>query len=907
MQSRQHFLWRCSSTLFAISACATLCAAQTAEQKSKPATPNKQTTGHAADTSAHKKYPANRLAKESSPYLLLHAHNPVDWYPWGDEAFARAKKENKPVFLSIGYSSCYWCHVMERKVFSDPKIAAYMNKHFINVKVDREERPDVDDIYMTSLTIYFQAIGSRQGGGWPLSMFLTPEKKPFAGGTYFPPDDDHGRMGFNGVSTRVNDLWTNQEQRIRSTANMLTDEVKRIMKPQFDPNPLKLDKSQIDKIATAIKNSYDKEYGGIGFNPAQPNAPKFPTASKLSVLSYVADHHQDGLALEMLNNTLDHVARGGIRDHLAGGFHRYSTDRRWHVPHFEKMLYDQSQLAMLYTSAWQRSKSDQFKSAATTILDYVLRDFTNEQGGFYSALDAETDAIEGKYYVWSEKEVRDVLGSDAELFMLAYGMKAPNDFEHGYVLHQPKPFVQLAKERGISLGELENQLRPLREKVLLARGKRKTPLRDDKVVTSWNGLMISAYAQAADTFERDDYKAAAEKAAGFLLDELKNNDGRLLRTWRKGDARLTAYLDDYAFVVSGLLELHRVTKNTRWLDAAKALTDTQIKHFWSETGRGFFFTADDHEELIARTRNAYDNVLPSGNSVSVRNLLRLAKLTKEPKYQTYARQTLEVFMPVARRAPSSLTNMAVALGEYLSGPWSVDAARLTTPFHEHTKTIADTHDTTSHSNRADFNPYQLNSESVSSTTTYAQATFQTPPTGSQTKAAIKPATKPADKKKKPKHVKARAYLSVDKLPAGKQVRMVLVVDIEKGWHINANPSNPDFLEATKLAIKSKYGTKLAKIKYPKPKKTKVDGFDEPFHIYEGKVIIHGLLEIPPNANVKTEEFQITLDYQACNDNRCLKPTKVTLAGKVPIARQGERVKLINAALFPDLHRKTSRN
>ncbi|MCL4112906.1 UNVERIFIED_CONTAM: hypothetical protein GTU68_045041 [Idotea baltica] len=849
-------------------------------------------SGHAA----HKKYPANRLAGESSPYLLLHAHNPVDWYPWGDEAFAKAKKDNKPIFLSVGYSSCYWCHVMERLVFSNPKIAEYMNSHFVNVKVDREERPDVDDIYMTSLIVYFQAIQSPQGGGWPLSMFLTPDGKPFAGGTYFPPDDSGGRSGFDSVSKRVFTLWSNNEKELRANSELITSEVRRMMKPQFVPQQTQLDKSLVSLVTTTVKGSYDSQYGGIDFNSANPDSAKFPVPAKLAILDHAAKHG-DKQAASILGDTLDKIARGGIQDHLAGGFHRYSTDRRWHVPHFEKMLYDQSQLASLYTDAWKQNPRDDFRRAAEGILDYVLRDFTGPEGGFYSALDAETNAIEGEYYVWSQQEVKRILGKDADVFMTAFGMKQPNSFEHGYVLHQPKNIEAIAADLKTTPEELLTKLGSLKAAILKVRDKREAPLKDDKVVTSWNGLMIKAYAKAGSAFERKDYTDAAIKAADFVLTQLRDKDGRLMRTWRGGSAKLKAYLDDYAFVIAGLLELHHQTSDQKWLDAAIELSELQHKHYWSREGKGYFFTADDHEALIARTRSGYDNVMPSGNGYAARNLLQLASITGEQKYGQWAKETLQAFAPVIQRSPGSMTTMAIALAESLEPPKAtrqptalppatLEPAAPATPQPAKQKKTAE--DEQSPKKTTLLQPVEMAEHNLTFVSFQDGSTQQ----------------KPAAKKKKPKYVNAKAYLSVDKLPAGKACRIVMVVDVTKGWHINSNPASPEFLEPTRLVIKSKHGTKLTRIRYPKPQKLVQDG-DE-IHVYEGKLEIHGLIEIPASAAGKTEQMEIVLEYQACDSRRCLRPMKVTLGGKVPVAESVDQVKLINLALFPDLKKQAKK-
>ena len=807
----------------------------------------------------------NRLARESSPYLLLHAHNPVDWYGWGPEALDKARRENKPIFLSIGYSSCYWCHVMERLVFSNQKIADYMNQHFVNIKVDREERPDIDDIYMTALMVYLQAVGSPQGGGWPLSMFLTPEGKPFAGGTYFPPRDDGGRLGFGSIARRVIELWTEREAQIRGNGDLITSEVRRIMKPRAAENPPELTHESVARVVRAVHGSYDSTHGGFGFDPASPDQPKFPVSTKLNLMSYAASRMDDDVAGRAVLHTLDRIAAGGIRDHLAGGFHRYSTDRRWHVPHFEKMLYDQAQLAVVYAQAWKSSGKAEYREAAEGVLDYVLAELTDEQGGFYSALDAETDDIEGKYYVWSTGQVRQLLGEDdAKIFMQVYGMQEPNPFEHGYVLHLPRSLSEVAAELKTDQATLASRLGRMRSDLLAARSTRETPLRDDKILTSWNGLMLRAFALCGSAFERPDYTAAAERAADFLLAELRDEHGRLYRTWRRGAAKIKGYLDDYAFLVEGLLALHETTGNARWLSSAVGLSELQIRYYRDPVGKAFFFTPSDHEQLIVRTRNAYDNVLPSGNSVSVRNLIRLSRLSGDDRYWNYARETLDVFAPAMQLSPESMTNMAIALAEYLEGP------------------------------------------AVKSSRTDAGPVWHAVGRVRQASADTRQRRSSDTRKKKKQYVTGKAFLSVDKLPAGGRCHIVMIVDIADGWHIYANPANPDNVIPTTFRIRSTYGTRLVDVRYPKSHKLKFEDFPETA-VYKKRAVIRGVLEVPPELAGRTESFELIVDYQACTHFRCLRPSQVVLRGKVAVPRRQDEIRMINANLFLDADRGTSRN
>jgi len=837
-----------------------------------------ETAENAADKkSGKKKHPANRLAKESSPYLLLHAHNPVDWYPWGPEAFKKAKTENKPIFLSIGYSSCHWCHVMERLVFENEEIAKLMNKHFINVKVDREERPDIDDIYMTSLTIYFQAIGSPQGGGWPLSMFLTPEGKPFAGGTYFPPEDKPGRLGFKTVLKRINRLWATKEKGIRSNADRLTEMVRQTMKPRPVLTPVKLDQTLVADVADALIESHDTKYGGIDYRAGARNPSKFPVPAKLALLQFQAEKAADKEAAQVLDHTLDHIAAGGIHDHLGGGFHRYSTDRYWHVPHFEKMLYDQAQLADVYLAAYRRTGKTVYREAAEGVFRFVLRDFTSPQGGFYSALDAETEGTEGQYYVWSRKDVQKVLGEkDAKLFGKVYGMDEPQRFEHGYVLHLPQPLQAVAKERKIPLPELKRRLAAMRRKLLAARKKRPELLRDDKILTSWNGLMIRAFANAGRILKEPKYIKAAEKAALFILTNMRDEKKRLLRTYRKGTAKLNAYVDDYAFLVAGLLALHKTTGEKKWLNAARRLTDDQIRDYWSKVGGGFFFTPHYHEELIARTRNAYDAVEPSGNSVSVRNLIRLAEQTGDDKYREYAHKTIKAFVLNLERTPRGMAHLALAIAEFLQTSKKKSSHDTETPPSKKTSEKAPRKQGVSAAPRTD---------------------------GSVLQASATDADR-ARKKKEP--AAARAYLSVDKLPVGGTCQIVVFIDVKPGWHINANPPQPKSSVPTTFSLKSQAGVELADVKYPKGHKLALPGFEEPLSVYDGRVAIYGTLKIPATIkeNAAADELELRVRYQACDELRCLPPKTIRLKGKLPLAGPGVNVNRINRKLFAKPKRKS---
>ncbi|MDP6555505.1 MAG: thioredoxin domain-containing protein, partial [Pirellulaceae bacterium] len=472
----------------------------------------------------------NRLANETSPYLLLHAHNPVDWYPWGPEALERARREKKVIFLSIGYSSCHWCHVMERESFLDEEIAAFMNEHFVCIKVDREERPDVDTIYMTSLHVYNQLSGSGRGGGWPLSMFLTPEGQPFFGGTYFPArDGDRGAStGFSSLLQRVHEIWSANAEKVEADAEMITRYVKEQLESRQPVALTPIDEKVQQKVLAALEEQFDADYGGFGYQPTNPMRPKFPEPSNLVFLIEYAKRTRDEEAIQLLSVTLERMAMGGIRDHLGGGFHRYSVDRFWRIPHFEKMLYDNGQLASVYADAHLLTGREDFKRVTDEMLTFVLREMTDERGGFYSALDAESENEEGKFYRWTKDELKEALSDDEfELFAAVYGINdEPNFEEHYYAPQYSKALAVTAASMKINESELDARLVPIREKLFDIRAARPRPLTDTKILTGWNGLMIRGFAVAGTNFNNAAYIQAAGDAATFVLDELLTEDGR---------------------------------------------------------------------------------------------------------------------------------------------------------------------------------------------------------------------------------------------------------------------------------------------------------------------------------------------------------------------------------------------
>jgi uncharacterized protein len=606
----------------------------------------------------------NRLARETSPYLLQHAHNPVDWFPWGPEALAKAKAEGKLIFLSIGYSSCHWCHVMERESFHDAEIARLLNQHFVCIKVDREERPDIDAIYMTSLYVYNQLAGSGRGGGWPLSMFLTPDAEPFVGGTYFPARDGDrpGAPGFLTLAARIQELWSSDPDRVKRDAQTIARFAKVELEKRRGALTIALDEQLVAATLAALAEEYDPKYGGFGYTP-DGRRPKFPEPSNLVFLLDRVRRTSSDQARQLLVGTLEQMGQGGIRDHVGGGFHRYSVDRYWQIPHFEKMLYDNAQLASVYAQAFELTKRDDFRRVAVEICDFVLRELTASEGGFYAALDADSEGQEGKFYRWEKSELAAALSSaELALFAAVYGTDGDPNFDEKYYLPQlARPLAQIAAERRLAEAELEAQLVPIRRKLLAARAERPRPLTDSKILTADNGLMIGGLADAGRILREPRYVAAGERAAEFVLTRLRTADGRLWRTYAGGQAKLNAYLSDYAFLADGLIRLFRATDNPRWLAAASALTKQQIELFADETGGGFFFTSSDHEALLARNKELADNALPAGNSVAAHNLIFLAGTQQQPDYLRRAEKTIAATVVATQSAPTAAPWMMTAI------------------------------------------------------------------------------------------------------------------------------------------------------------------------------------------------------------------------------------------------------
>ncbi len=763
----------------------------------------------------------NRLAKESSPYLLLHKHNPVDWFPWGTEAFEKAKREDKPIFLSVGYSSCYWCHVMERESFSDAQIAKTLNDNFVCIKVDREELPHVDEVYMNAV----QAMGLR--GGWPLSVFLTADRKPFFGGTYFPPADRGEMPGFPRVLERVLAAWRDDREAVMSNATLV---IRAIQQPSRSFSTRKLDRQILSVTVAQLATEFDAEHGGFGFDPRRAQRPKFPQASNLGLLVYRARQAKDQDSLAMLSLTLDRLARGGLWDHVGGGFHRYSVDRYWRIPHFEKMLYDNAQLASVYLEAFELTKNPQYRQQADGIFEFVARELTAPEGGFYSALDAESEHEEGKYYVWTEQEVKELLGKDFGIFAAAYGLDGPPNFERTHVLQRNLPAAELAKQTKLTVMELERTLLPLRQKLLAARAKRPKPLLDTKILTDWNGLMIAALADGYRILGNDAYRTAAERAADFLWTRSRDKDGRLLHTNTAGQAKLAANLDDHAFLIQGLLALHRATNKDRWLDAARSLGDQMFALFWDESAGGFFHTAYDQDIVLVRLKSARDSVVPSGNSAAVRALGALSVATGDQRYAVLAGKTLVAFAGELSTAPAGQPHMVRGLAEFLDAGF--------------------------------------------------QATGIVQQPGGQEENVVR----------------VSAVLSVDRLQPGREFQVAVDLEIDHGWHIYGNPSSPPFLLPTTLKVSSELPLDRLKVNYPKGIPMTIEGSTEPVSGYGDTTRIRATARLGDLAGLGKGTIRLVVQFQACDNRRCLAPQRIVIDLPVEIVAANETVK----PLFPEI-------
>jgi len=764
---------------------------------------------------------ANRLIGEKSPYLLQHAHNPVDWYPWSAEAFARAKAEGKPVFLSVGYSTCHWCHVMERESFERQDVAELLNRHFIAIKVDREERPDLDAIYMHATQLMTGQ------GGWPNSVWLTPAGKPWFAGTYFPREDSFGRPGFKTVLKRLAEVWRTRRKDVEQQAEKLSEAVRQLSAGLAGGGAATVSRDAAAQAVAQLRGDFDEPFGGFGA------APKFPPHGALRLL--LAEHRRTGDPglLKMVTKTLDAMAGGGIRDHLGGGFHRYATDRRWRVPHFEKMLYDNAQLARIYAEACRAAGRQEYRRVAEEVLEWVLREMTGPAGGFHSALDADSDGEEGKFYLWRREEIVEVLGADdGELFCRAYGVQETGNFRDEAtgrqagtnILHLPRPLEACAKAEALPVADLRERLRVGRARLLARRDRRARPLRDDKVLTGWNGLMIGSFAYAGRQLGRPRYVEAAAKAARFVLANLRK-DGRLLRTWRGGQARLAAYLDDYAFLADGLIELHQATGRKQWLDEAEALAAAMDTHYRDPNG-GFFFTAADHEDLLVRSKSPFDQAIPSGNAVASHVLVRLGRLTGRKRYLHQAGACLAAFWGSVQRMPQGAVGMLLAAGEYLDNQ---EASRGPTG-----------------SNDGEDGPVRS----------------EKPP------------------------ITVEAIPSVRQAAPGGQVEVTVRVTASAGWHVNSAAPLQERLEGTSVGLAPAAAFRAGKVAYPPGKRITLGG--EAVSVYEGTVEIKLPVGLAADAAPGRVRLALTVRTQPCNDVSCLAPQTHRLVVPIEIRPRPEK-------------------
>jgi uncharacterized protein YyaL (SSP411 family) len=749
----------------------------------------------------------NRLIHETSPYLRQHARNPVDWYPWGPEAFARAKKENKPIFLSIGYSSCHWCHVMEHESFEVDEVADVLNEKFICIKVDREERPDVDQIYMNAT----QLLTGR--GGWPNSVFMDADQRPFFCGTYFRKPD------FIGILNNIDAVWKKDRARIDTTADQIAERLQQMAYQQLPAASTPPTRDAITASIQSLQSTFDSRRGGFG------GAPKFPPHQSLALLLYAYTQTKDAAVLQMVNVTLMEMAKGGIHDHVGGGFHRYSTDADWFLPHFEKMLYDNAQLSRVYAEAYKVTGNEWYEQVARGINDWVLRDMQDPAGGFWSAYDADSEGEEGKYYLWGRKELTEILGETAAKALAEaynapvggnYHEEATGESKPVSILHLKQPWSALTNREA-----LDTSLKQLRA----VRNKRVWPGLDDKVLTAWNGLMIGGLAYGGKHLKEPRYIAAAEKAADFMLRAMRKPDGRLYTTYRDGQAKLDAYLDDYAFLADGLIDLYEATGEKRWLNEADKLLQVLMQDFYDETYGGFYFTAEGHENLLTRNKDPFDAAIPSGNGIATKVLIRLAKHLDKPAYAVTGRHTIDTFAGMIAQSPRGTMSFLQAMALYYDYGFAEEKAPAP-----------------------------------------AVATGSEP-----------------DATKAETPLKAEAFLSSLRVAPGGELQVALRLSLDPHWHVNANPASSPDLIPTILAIDA--GENLAGTKVAYPAGVDFGSAPDVIQVYEGSVLLRTTLKAAASAREGAREIALTVHYQSCDDKGvCLLPAKLVLKIPVSIAK-----------------------
>ena len=744
----------------------------------------------------------NRLIFESSPYLLQHARNPVDWWPWSEEAFARARELDRPVFLSVGYSTCHWCHVMERESFEDPRIAQILNDQFVPIKVDREERPEIDDIYMAAT----QLVTGR--GGWPNSLWLTADGRPWYAGTYFPPESRGGMIGFRELLEQLADTWKLRREDVEAQANQLQEAVRSALEPGVVA-VVPLGEELVGGALEALSDQYDERYGGFG------GAPKFPPHSALRLLLHLsargATYGLSGERVqEILTGTLDSMARGGIHDHVGGGFHRYSTDPFWLVPHFEKMLYDNGQLAAVYALACEATGSQEYELAARGICDWVLREMRDPQGGFYSALDADSEGVEGKFYLWTRDEVAELLGGEtADLACDLLNIRAEGNYADEATGRRTGLNIPHLSQHGLPDEALWPFVQEVQARLLERRNARVWPHRDDKVLAAWNGLMISGLAIAGRALNEPRYTEAATSAAEFVLSEMRL-DGRLMRVWRDGVAKQPGYLDDYACLANGLLDLHEATGDERWLTEARRLADEMLRLFADPRG-GFFLTAADSEEPLARVKLPFDQAVPSPNGMAALVLVRLAEQSGD-HYAEAAEGTLTTFSAAMRSAPTATETLLLATERYL-----------------------------------------------------ALATDEAP--------APAEAEEAPDARSERGPVTVEAWASQRAVAPGGEIEVAVRIAIEAGWHINAHEPLQDYLVATEVepAVGAPY--LVHEVAWPEAETIEPGFSEDPLAVYEGEVWVLARVKVRPDAPEGPAPLLLALTAQPCDDASCGRPER----------------------------------
>ena len=757
-------------------------------------------------SSAHATGTTNRLAGESSPYLLLHQHNPVDWYPWGEEALERARREDKPIFLSVGYSTCYWCHVMERESFSNPAIAELMNREFVNIKLDREERPDLDEIYMAATQILTEQ------GGWPNSVFLNTELKPFFAGTYFPPEDRWGRPGFSTVLNGLAEAWKTRRSDVNAQGEELAGAMRRFLEDRARPSDAPPGAEVAVRAAETLGRRFDSEWGGFG------GAPKFPTPSNLYLCLEMMGERPE--TAEMLTATLDQMARGGIYDQIGGGFHRYATDREWKIPHFEKMLYDNGFLLEIYARHHALTGDRQSARIVRETAEWIAREMTSPEGAFFSAIDAETHGHEGEFYVWTREELYDVLGREDFAFLAPIlGFDGPAFFEQShYVLHLPERLDGAAGRRLMSEDELLRDVKLAEAKLFEARSRRDRPLTDDKILTDWNGMAITGLAVAGALLNEREYVERAARAASFILATLRPAGGPLLHAWRQGKGKISAYLGDYAFFVRGLLALHRASGDERWLRAAAELTEEQIRRL--RDSHGGFFVAGESPDVLFRSKDVFDGATPSGNAVALLNLLDLAERTGDSMWRNEARFALQSFGTVLQTHAEAMRMMTIAARRY----------------HEQTRGV---------------DPMMAGAGNLEAPEELAALERSAEAPGSH-------ALEDMEESLVTLHLHLEGGHLDEERDGWRPFR--LTVSVEPGWHLQANPASAEYLVPTTLRAE---GAEVREIRYPPGTQLASSFAHEPIAVYDGKFEITG--------EVRQAKLggRLVLGFQVCDDARCL--------------------------------------